>query len=45
MKLKKKQCFERMEMTEDIKESNLTFMRAMETFGTSMTAVAQSLSK
>ena len=33
------------EMTEAINESNLTFMRAMETFGTSMTAVAQSLSK
>ena len=32
-------------MTEDIKESNLTLMRAMETFGTSMTAVAQSLPK
>ena len=28
-----------------IKVSNLTFMRAMETFGTSMTAVAQSLSR
>ena len=33
------------EMTEAIKESNLPFMRAMETFGTSITAVAQSLSK
>ena len=33
------------EMTEAINESNLTFMRAMETFGTSMTAFAQSLSK
>ena len=33
------------EMTEAIKESNLTFMTAMETSGTSITAVAQSLSK
>ena len=31
--------------TRAIKEPNLTFMRVMEIFGTSMTAVAQNLSK
>ena len=41
----KEEVMFRNEMTEAIKESNLTFMRAMETIGTSMTAVAQSLSK
>ena len=41
----KEEAMFRKEMTEVIKESNLTFMKAMETFGTSMTAVAQSLSK
>ena len=41
----KEEAMFRKEMTEAIKESNLTFMRAMEIFGTSMTAVAQSLSK
>ena len=41
----KEEAMFRKEMTEAIKESNLTFIRAMETFGTSMTAVAQSLSK
>ena len=35
----------RKEMTETIKESSLMFMRTMETFDTSMTAIAQSLSK
>ena len=33
------------EMIEAIKESNLTFMTALEMFDTSMSAVAQSLSK
>ena len=41
----KEEAIFRKEMTGAIKESNLTFMRAMETFGTSITAVAQSLSK
>ena len=41
----KEEAMFRKEMTEAIKESNLTFMRAMETFGTSVTAFAQSLSK
>ena len=43
-KAKEKGMF-RKEMTETIKESSLIFMRAMETFDTSMTAIAQSLSK
>ena len=38
----KEEAMFRKEMTEAIKESNLTFMRAMETYGT---FVAQSLSK
>ena len=42
----KEEAIFRKEMTKKvIKVSNLTFMRAMETFGTSMTAVAQSLSR
>ena len=42
----KEEAMFRKEMTKKaIKVSNLTFMRAMETFGTSMTAVAQSLSR
>ena len=35
----------RKEMTGAIKESNVTLTRAMETFGTSVTAAAQSLLK
>ena len=35
----------RKEMTETIKELSLTFIRVIEAFGTSMAAVAQSISK
>ena len=33
----------RKEMTEAMKQSNLSFIRAMVTFGSSMTAVAQTI--